>query len=217
AMKPQQIDIWFAPWPIALGAAGWVQNFKTAELTGCTPRSLIKAKLMAYPVGMLANLLFISIFWSIAPIPSAQYPYTTVILPVWANQFCIWISASLSFSGVAEISPATEAIIRQIFNVRWMLTTAAIFTGVFVLGKVWPRVRLSLIGLAVGMVMPIPFAMSLLIGGLLAQWVRHRAGAEWFARNRNIIVAGLAVGEGVVIGLLAAIAALRSSLIALPY
>ncbi len=307
AMKPRQIDIWFAPWPVALGASGWVQNFKTAELTGCTPRSLIVAKLIAYPVGMLASLLFMSIFWSIAPIPSAQYPYTTTILPVWANQFCIWISASLSFSHASQLSPATQSIIGQLFNFQWMLITAAIFFTVFrqgkpvkrwhvpllvviaplllwvpvpvglrvlaatvvlammwvapkpawigaemsfaeglafagllaaptswlgyhwaaagaaflvvfVLGKIAKgRAQLSLIGLAVGMVMPIPFAISLLAGGLAAKWIRHRTGAEWFGRNRNIIVGGLAVGEGVVIGLLAAVAALRSSLIALPY
>ena len=216
AMKPKQIDIWFAPWPIALGAGGWVQNLKTAELTGCTPRSLILAKLIAYPVGMLASLLFMNIFWSIAPIPSAQYPYTMVMLPVWANQFCIWISASLSFSGEA-VAPKTQEMIGQLFNVQWMAITAAVFVGVFIAGKIWPRGRLSLIGLAVGVVMPIPFAISLMIGGLIAAWIRRRAGAEWFASNRNIIVGGLAVGEGVVIGLLAAIAALRSSLIALPY
>jgi hypothetical protein len=221
AMKPKQIDVWFAPWPIALGAGQWVQNFKTAELTGCTPRSLIIAKLIAYPVGMLASLMFMSIFWSIAPIPSAQYPYTTAQLPVWANQFCIWISASLNFSGAVELNPETRdvmgRIISQVFNVRWMLITAAIFVVLYLWGRVVPKARLSLIGLAVGSVMPIPFAVSLFVGGLVAMWIRRRSGAEWFGRNRNIIVGGLAVGEGVVIGLLAAIAALRSSLIALPY
>lgn len=217
ATKPKAIDIWFAPWPIALGAAGWVQNFKTAELTGCRPRSLIWAKLIAYPVGMLCSLLFISIFWSIAPIPSAEYPYTTAVLPVWANEFCIWISASLSFSGAADLNPAAQAMITQIFNVKWMLITTAIFVGVFILGKLVKRCELSLIGLGVGMAMPIPFAVSLFIGGLFARWLKRKTGEDWFDRNRNIIVGGLAVGEGVVIGLVAAIAALRSSLIALPY
>jgi len=217
AMKPRQIDVWFAPWPIALGAGGWVQDFKSAELTGCTPRSLIVAKLIAYPVGMLASLLFMNIFWSIAPIPSAQYPYTTVTLPVWANQFCIWISASLSYAGRMPLSETTQGIIGQIFSLKWMVITAGVFVVVFIAGKIWPRYRLSVIGLAVGCVMPIPFAVSLLVGGLIARWIRRRTGPEWFGRNRNIIVGGLAVGEGVVIGLLAAIAALRSSLIALPY
>ncbi|MFB3890898.1 MAG: OPT/YSL family transporter [Phycisphaerae bacterium] len=217
AMKPRKIDIWFAPWPIALGASGWVSDFKTAELTGCKPRSLILAKLIAYPVGMLASLLFMSIFWSIAPIPSSQYPYTTATLPVWANQFCIWISASLSFSGIADVNPTTQSIISQLFNVKWMLITAGVFVAVFILGKLWKRGAISLIGLAVGMVMPIPFAMSLLVGGLVAMWIKRKTGQEWFGRNRNIIVAGLAVGEGVVVGLMAAIAAMVSSLVALPY
>lgn len=217
ATRPKAIDIWFAPWPIALGASNWVQNFKTAELTGCTPRSLIVAKLIAYPVGMLGSLLFMSIFWSIAPIPSAQYPYTTAVLPVWANQFCIWISASMRFAGVEGLSPATQAIVAQLFNVRWMLAAAAVFIVMFAASKLWKRSGLSPIGLAVGMMMPIPFAVSLLIGGLVARNIQRRTGPEWFASNRNIIVAGLAVGEGVVIGLVAAVAALRSSLIALPY
>ena len=98
-----------------------------------------------------------------------------------------------------------------------MLITVAVYVSVYALGGIFKKFRLSLIGLAVGMVMPIPFAMSLLIGGLVAKWIKHRTGEEWFGRNRNVIVGGLAVGEGVVIGLVAAIAALRSSLIALPY
>ncbi|HUW84289.1 MAG TPA: OPT/YSL family transporter [Phycisphaerae bacterium] len=212
AIRPENIGVWFAPWPIALGSSYWVQDFKTAELVGCTPRSLIIAKLAAYPVGMAANLLFISIFWAIAPIPSAAYPYADVILPVWANQLCIWISASME-----NINPATQAMLNQLFNLQWMFGTFAIFTGVYIVGRLFKRVQLSLIGLAVGMVMPIPFAVSLFIGGLVAKRVAKSTGPEWFGANRNVIVAGLAVGEGVVIGLFAAIAALSNSLVALPY
>jgi len=212
AIKPDNMGVWFAPWPIALGSSNWVQDFKTAELVGCTPRSLIIAKLIAYPVGMAANLLFISIYWSIAPIPSAAYPYADVILPVWANQLCIWISASM-----ANVSPQTQSMLDQLFNLHWMMGTFGIFTAAYVLGRIVPRLQLSLIGLAVGMAMPIPFAVSLFIGGVVAKRVARRTGPEWFAANRNIIVAGLAVGEGVVIGLFAAIAALSNSLVALPY
>ncbi len=212
SMRPKNINVWFAPWPVALGSSAWVQHFKTAELVNCTPRSLIIGYLVAYPVGMLANLLFVSIFWSIAPIPSAVYPYTEIILPVWTNNLCIWISASMP-----NPTEATAQLVSQLFNVRWMLLTFGAFTAVFVIGKYLPRLQLSVIGLAVGMAMPLPFAVSLFIGGLVAQYIRQRSGAEWFGGNRNIIVAGLAVGEGVVIGLFAAIAALKNSLISLPY
>jgi hypothetical protein len=212
AMHPRNINVWFAPWPVALGASTWVQNFKTAELVNCQPRSLILAYLVAYPVGMIANLVFVSIFWSIAPIPSAVYPYAEIVLPVWANNLCIWISAAMP-----NASEGTKQLVSQLFNVPWMLVTAGIFTAVFILGRIFKRAELSVIGLAVGMVMPLPFAVSLFIGGLVARYIRGKTGPEWFAVNRNIIVAGLAVGEGVVIGLFAAIAALKNSLIALPY
>lgn len=212
SMRPKNINVWFAPWPVALGSSSWAQHFKTAELVGCTPRSLIVAYLVAYPVGMAANLLFVSIFWSIAPIPSAVYPYAEIVLPVWANNLCIWISAALP-----NASEATTQLVAQLFNIKWMVGTAAAFTAVFLVGKFSKRFQLSVIGLAVGMAMPLPFAMSLFIGGLVAQYIRRKTGAEWFGTNRNIIVAGLAVGEGVVIGLFAAIAALSNSLIALPY
>ena len=99
----------------------------------------------------------------------------------------------------------------------YLAAAAGLLAAAWLLSHLFRRVQPSLIGLAVGMVMPIPFAVSLLIGGLAARWIRRRTGPEWFGRNRNIIVGGLAVGEGVVIGLIAAIAALRSSLIALPY
>ena len=212
SMHPRNINVWFSPWPVALGSSTWVQNFKTAELVSCQPRSLILAYLVAYPVGMVANLVFVSIFWSIAPIPSAVYPYAEIVLPVWANNLCIWISAALP-----NASEGTKQLVSQLFNVPWMLAAAGIFTAVFVLGRIFKRAELSIIGLAVGMVMPLPFAVSLFVGGLIAGYIRAKTGPEWFAVNRNIIVAGLAVGEGVVIGLFAAIAALKNSLIALPY
>ena len=212
SMHPKNINVWFSPWPVALGSSTWVQNFKTAELVNCQPRSLILAYLVAYPVGMVANLVFVSIFWSIAPIPSAVYPYAEIVLPVWANNLCIWISAAMP-----NASEGTKQLVSQLFNVPWMLATAGIFTAIFIVGRVFKRAELSVIGLAVGMVMPLPFAVSLFIGGMMARYIRGKTGPEWFAVNRNIIVAGLAVGEGVVIGLFAAIAALKNSLIALPY
>ncbi len=116
-MKPSNINVWFAPWPVALGASGWVQNFKTAELVNCRPRSLIVAYLLAYPVGMIANLLFVSIFWSIAPIPSAVYPFSEIVLPVWANSLCIWISASLPNASAAT-KELNRAVVQPLVDVR---------------------------------------------------------------------------------------------------
>jgi hypothetical protein len=211
-------SVWFAPWPIALGASGWAQNFKICELVNCRSSSLIKAAVIAFPVGMLANFIFMEIFWRIADIPSATYPYADAILPIYAQNLCIWMTTT-----TPVINPDPTFSIAKIFQPSWMLITFGIFTLIYLGNRLYARVRgegkevLSLIGLAVGMAVPLPFSVSLFIGGLLAMLVRYKWGKEWFDRYRNVMVAGLVVGEGVVIGICAAIAALKNSLISIPY
>jgi len=239
-------QVWFAPWPVSLGASSWVQNFKICELTGCLPRSYIKAALLAAPVGMIGSFVFMSIFWSVAPIPSATYPYTRVLLPRWTRQMCVWISttaqvvprperkagggkgdesapsgqrpqaaganAAATFDGEDLVARA-----RGVFKGKWMAVTFAVFLAIYAFGRIVPAASLSLIGLAVGMAGAVPFALSLFVGGIIAIIVRRLKGPAWFQKYRYVIVAGLLVGQGVVIGLSAAIAALKNSLIALPY
>ena len=215
---PVGAKVWFAPWPIALGASGWVQNFKICDLVNCKPVSYIKASLVAIPVGMLANFVFISIFWNIAPIPSATYPYADTILPIQAQNLCIWMSTTTQV-----VNPDPTYSIANIFRWDWMLITFGIFTAIFIFNRLYRFMTgrnvefVSLIGLAVGMTIPLPFTVSLFIGGLLAMAVKWRWGAQWFNTYRNVLVAGLVVGEGVVIGICAAIAALKNSLVAIPY
>jgi len=212
-------DVWYAPWPVALGSSGWVSSFKVCDLVRCRVWSYIKAALIAVPVGMLANFIYMGVFWRIAPIPSGTYPYANVWLPRSTLFTCGFISTTVKTTG------ASSSAVSSMFRPSWILFTILLFTAVYVLFEfILPRIssRLrdkgpSLIGLAVGMSMPIPFAVSLFLGGLFALWTKKRWGDDWFAKNRYIIVAGLAVGEGVMIGIFAALAALRNSLMSQPY
>lgn len=208
-------SVWFAPWPVPVGASDWVQSFKVAQLTGCKPSSFIKATLIALPVGVIANFLYMSIFWRIAPIPSATYPYAQAMLPIWAFNMTFWMSTTVDKGGAAA------SFASKVFNINWLLITVAIFVILHVY-NMWAekrniKWRLSLIGLAVGMATPIPFTVSLFIGAIAAQYIRYKKGGGWFDRFRNVIVAGLVVGEGAIIGIFAAISALKSSLLNLPY
>ncbi len=212
-------SVWFAPWPIALGASGWAQSFKVCELVKCKASSFIKAALIATPVGMLANFIFMEIFWRIADIPSATYPYADTILPIFAQNLCIWMTTT---TPVINPDPAYSA--GAIFNPTWMLMAFGAFTLIYIANRIYASRRadkkgelVSLIGLAVGMAVPIPFSVSLFIGGLLAVVIRKKWGDEWFDRYRNVMVAGLVVGEGIVIGIAAAVAALKNSLVTIPY
>jgi hypothetical protein len=207
--------VWFAPWPISLGSAQWVEDFKVCELVNCKPRSYIKAAVLGMLIGMAANLFFMSVFWSVAPIPSSTYPYAATILPVWTTQLCFWMSTTVEGARFGDAS-GTE-IVKQVFRFDWMLAAFGIFALIYLLGRVFKRIELSLIGLAVGMAIPLPFTISLFIGGMIALAVRRWKGAEWFERHRYVIVAGLGMGMGVVLGLFASIAALINSLVSLPY
>jgi hypothetical protein len=167
---------------------------------------------------MLANFLFMEIFWRVADIPSATYPYADTILPIFAQTQCIWMATT---TPVIDPDPTFSAA--SIFRWSWMLVAFGVFLVIYIVNRAYGRVRggrkelLSLIGLAVGMAVPLPFSVSLFIGGLLAMFIRRRWGKEWFDSYRNVMVAGLVVGEGIVIGIAAAIAALRNSLVTIPY
>jgi hypothetical protein len=212
-------DVWFAPWPVALGSAGWLSSFKVCDLVQCRAWSFIKAALIAIPVGMFANFIYMGIFWKVAPIPSSTYPYAAIWLPRSTNMLAGFISTTVKTTG------ETSSIMSTMFRLDWIVYTFLIFTVIhavseYVLPLISPKLKNngpSLIGLAAGMAMPIPFVMSLFFGGLVAQWTKRRWGDEWFGKNRAIIVAGLAVGEGVVVGIFAALAALKNSLMSQPY
>ena len=207
--------VWYAPWPISLGSAQWVENFKVCELTSCRPRSYIKAAILGMLCGMVANLFFMSVFWAVAPIPSSTYPYASTILPVWTTQLCFWMSTTVEGAQFGSASGAE--IVSQVFRFDWMAATFGIFALIYIAGRLIKRFELSLIALAVGMAAPLPFTFALFIGGLIAAGVRRWRGEEWFEKYRYVIVAGLGMGMGVVLGLFASVAALLNSLVSVPY
>jgi hypothetical protein len=165
--------------------------------------------------GMIANLFFMSVFWSVAPIPSSTYPYAATILPVWSTQLCFWMSTTVEGARFGNSSGAE--IVSQVFRLDWMFMAFGVFTVLYFIGRAFKRYELSLIALAVGMAVPLPFTISLFIGGLIALGVKRWRGEAWFERHRYIIVAGLGMGMGVILGLFASLAALANSLISMPY
>lgn len=207
--------VWYAPWPISLGSAQWVEDFKVCELTRCRPRSYIKAAILGMLAGMAANLFFMSVFWSVAPIPSSTYPYAATILPVWTTQLCFWMSTTVEGARFGNRSGAE--VVAQVFRFDWMVFAFLIFGGIYAVGRVFKKLDLSLIGLAVGMAMPLPFSTAIFIGGLVAWAVKRWKGEAWYESHRYVIVAGLGMGMGVVLGLFASVAALVNSLVSLPY
>ena len=125
---------------------------------------------------MLANFIYMSIFWRIAPIPSSTYPYANIFLPRMTRFFCGLMATTVQTSG--EIGETA----RGMFKLNWIVATFAIFVLIhvvfeYLLPAISPWFKgkgPSLIGLAVGMWMPLPFALSLMVGGLVSQGTGHR-------------------------------------------
>lgn len=88
------VDIWFAPIPIH-NYAGQVVAFRTQELTGTKFTSIIKAELVIFPVVIISSIVFAQYLWSIAPIPSAAYPYANQMWELQARQQALMHSSTI--------------------------------------------------------------------------------------------------------------------------
>lgn len=90
------VEIWFVPFP-GQNFGGNVEQFRVVELTGMKFTSLLKAELVMVPIVLGASLLYWSVLWKMAPIPSDAYPYAQKFWPLNAfNQAVAWSSTSYS-------------------------------------------------------------------------------------------------------------------------
>ncbi|HIE18880.1 TPA: hypothetical protein EYP75_04050, partial [Candidatus Bathyarchaeota archaeon] len=63
-------DLWFAPIIITEGTQ-WCVNFKMCQLTETSIISYLKAWVLTMPLSIIVSFISVSVFWNIAPIPSA--------------------------------------------------------------------------------------------------------------------------------------------------
>jgi len=93
--------VWFLPVPIADYGRRTV-FYKQAELTGTSFISIWKTELLLVPIVLIAGILFAQFIWSLAPIPSPQYPYAERMWELQAANQCIMFSATLGRSSAFE-------------------------------------------------------------------------------------------------------------------
>ncbi len=88
------VAIWFLPVP-KQNFGGQVVFYRQAELLGTKFTSLWKANLLLFPIIIISMLCFSSFIWSIAEVPSAQYPYAQTMWELEAKNACLLYSATL--------------------------------------------------------------------------------------------------------------------------
>jgi len=172
-------DIWFAPvYSGGMVGEGWCINFKIADLCDIEPISLIKAWLAAYPISLLVGFIIVSHFWSLDPIPSATYPGVQIYWPIQITQQMTWI----------KHPPG-------LFRPEWIAGSFIIFSILYLITD-FLKLPISIIGLAAGMSIPIPTAVTALIGGLLGKLLSHAIGRDKWNQYKPVATAGLMLGSG---------------------
>jgi hypothetical protein len=103
----QGAAIWFAPFPMHnYGSA--TLYFRKTELTGTKITSMVKAELFIFPVTLVGTLLFSQFIWSIAPVPSAAFPYAEQFWELMAFRQALIFSSTLPGG---EYGPFYEAFV----------------------------------------------------------------------------------------------------------
>ena len=190
-------DIWFAPLVVSSGGSIYCAVFKTARLTETNPIDYVKAYFIAFFVALIMGYVYVSAFWNIAPMPSSLFPCP--FWPLQATVISLFVTRSF-----------------QLFNPAFLIGAATVGAILFAIIEVG-HLPLSLMGLALGPTIPIPYTVSYLIGALVAKLMKRRVGKEWFETNRTVIVAGIFTGLGLTVALSTAIALIARSLWAMPY
>ena len=82
------VKIWFAPVPIPNYGVETV-NFRVLELTGTKISSQIKTQIVTVPIIIIASIVFSTMLWSMAEVPSAAYPYAQKMWELNAKNACL--------------------------------------------------------------------------------------------------------------------------------
>ena len=183
------VKVWFLPVPVANYGRRTV-FYRQAELTGTRFWSLWKAELLLVPIVLLSAILFAQFIWSLAPIPSAQYPFTERMWELNAANTSVIFTSTLG-----RFSKFEEAF-------RWEYLTAGGVLGLMlfaVMGLLHLPIML-IFGLVRGLTgATIPHTIPLqFIGALIGRfYFERKMGLKW-RQYIPVVAAGFSCGMGLI-------------------
>jgi len=186
------------------GAPAWANMIKSARLTDTNINDFFKAYLMAVTISIFSSFVFVSFFWSIAPIPSTVYPFTTIQWPIEVLSTSMWATGEIKGQGV-EIIVASLAILLAIALLGELLR---MMTGV----------PFSLVAIVLGFTLLPSTTVPTVIGGVIANFIlRRQLGDKWWMSYRTTIVAGFLTGLAVMTGFSVALVMISKASWVLPW
>ncbi|MCD6563779.1 MAG: OPT/YSL family transporter [Thermoproteales archaeon] len=196
---PGDVYPWMVPAKVSTAAGIITHRLKVAMLTKTKPIDYFKAYALTLPLVLLLSFIYLQVFWSIAPMPSAFYPWTAITWPIMSLNFSLWVSRSI-----------------EIFKPELILGVAAIVLSVSLLARKF-KIPFSPIGFAAGAAVVPPFAFNYFLGALVGKLIIRKYGKEAWEQNRSVIIAGLFCGIGLALALSVAIAIVTRSIWTTPY
>jgi hypothetical protein len=104
----------------------------------------------------------------------------------------------------------------ELFQPTLIIGAAAVGGVLFLLIEML-HLPISLIGIALGPTLPIPYTVTYMIGAMAAYILEKRKGKTWFNTYRTVIVAGIFTGIGFVVAVGTGIALISQSMWATSY
>ena len=182
------LKIWFLPIPLSNYGEDTV-FYRQAELTGTRFWSIWKADFLLVPFILLSSILFANFIWSLAPIPSAAYPFAQRMWEFNALNTTLTWGATMD-----EFSPFYKALNPLFIGIGSLLG----ITSYMVLALFGAPILLCY-GFVRGMGQAMPHAMILqFLGALLGRfYFRRRWGTRW-RQTIPIVTAGFGCGMGLI-------------------
>ena len=185
-----------APWlvPLPTDSFGGMSNWlRQIELTGTKFTSLIKVWLLTTPLIFLLSFVFWSFLWRDSPIPSDMYPYAQKMWDLQArNQMIMWSATTSTTAGAQTLF---QRSMHPEFMAAGFVFTTIIFSALSVLGMP----TMLIYGMARGLG-SIPHGLILeLLGACIGRfYLQRKFGRQKFLRFIPILLAGYAVGTGLI-------------------
>ncbi|MEM2930029.1 MAG: hypothetical protein QW797_04140 [Thermoproteota archaeon] len=202
--------IWFAPIQTFQGGGDIAQALKAADICGVKHSDYIKVFIIVAILGLFSSFLYVNLFWSIQPFPSAAYPYTITGWALEAASFTRtqkWVWTGYLFRnnwilGAFAAGSIVYAVTDLVLHTPWFLVS-------FLVGGLWWNM---------GGIHPIAWTQALLIGSLLGDRVIAQIiGKDRWFKYRNMIVVGALFGDGMMSTLSSALFLVKKSVWLLPY
>jgi len=192
----------FAPIQVYTGGSTVAQHLKMAEILKCRLSDYIKAYFLVITLGFIMSFFYVSLLWSVAPIPSSAYPYTVTGWPVEAIEF--WRFQKWLWTGY---------LFREQNILAGLVAGTAIYlVSDFILHKAWIPVVL-----VTGIIQPPSFIIAQFIGSLVGNYFIAKHFRENWSKVSAYMVMGFLVGDTSLRLLLTVVKLVSKSIWLLPY